>query len=144
MAVSKSWSSDTYLHRQRKYFTLAEANRTLPLVRRIVADIVSTHETATHLHAQLENRDYPQSREDLENQLEQTVDRLNDLLDELKAIGCELKDYRMGLVDFPSRHQGREIYLCWRLGEQTIGHWHELHTGFQGRQPVELLTETNP
>lgn len=144
MAVSKSWSSDTHPYQQRKYFTLAEANRTLPLVRRIVADIVSTHETATYLHAQLENRDHPQTREELEKQLERTVDRLNELSEELKAVGCELKDYRMGLVDFISRHEGREIYLCWMLGEQTIRHWHELHTGFQGRQPVELLTELDP
>lgn len=143
MAVSKSWSSGTSLHQQRKYFTLAEANRSLPLVSRIVSDIVSTHETATYLHAQLENRDSPQPREDLEKRLEQTVDRLNDLLDELKAVGCELKDYRMGLVDFISRHEGREIYLCWMLGEQTITHWHELHAGFQGRQPVELLCSSN-
>ncbi len=141
MAASKSWSSETTPSRKRRYFTLDEANRALPLVRRVVADLVNTHETATHLHSQLENRSKPQQRAEVEHQLEKTVDRLTDLVDELNAIGCELKDYRLGLIDFIAKHQGREICLCWMLGEERIDHWHELHTGFQGRQPVEMLSE---
>ncbi len=141
MAASKSWSSDVTPSRRRRHFTLEEANRSLPLVRRVVSDIVRTHEQATQLHAQLENRGKPQQRAEIEEQLEKTVDRLNDLVDELKTVGCDLKDYRIGLVDFIGKHQGREICLCWKLGEERIDHWHELHAGFQGRQPVELLRE---
>jgi hypothetical protein len=62
-------------------------------------------------------------------------------VDELTSIGVELKDYQMGLVDFIGRHQGRDVYLCWKLGESKIGFWHELHTGFTGRQPVASLRE---
>lgn len=141
MAASKSWSSDTTPSRRRRHFTLDEANRTLPLVRRIVTDVVAAHETATYLHAQLENRDKPQLRVQIEEQLERTVDRLNDLLDELKVIGCELKDYKLGLIDFTAKHEGREICLCWMLGEERVDYWHELHAGFQGRQSVELLAD---
>jgi hypothetical protein len=139
MAASKSWSSDLAVARKKKYFTLDEANRALPLVQRIARDIVQTHEQATHLHSQLEHRNRPQQRGDIETSLERAVDRLNDLIDELKEIGCELKDYRMGLIDFVANFQGREIYLCWRLGEETIGHWHELNDGVAGRKPVSLL-----
>ena len=46
-----------------------------------------------------------------------------------------LKDIEEGLVDFPSEREGRTVYLCWKLGEDVIGYWHELDTGFPGRQP---------
>jgi hypothetical protein len=138
MAVPKSWSAGITASRKRRFFTLAEANKSLPLVRRVVADIVRTHEDASQLHAQLENRTAAQ-RLEVERDLERTVDRLHTLVEELRAIGCELKDYRMGLVDFIAKHDGREISLCWKLGEESIQHWHELHDGFSGRQPVNLL-----
>ncbi len=126
---------------RRKVFTVAEANRTLPLVRRIVTDIVRTHERATELHAQLEDRACPIKRADTEVALENQVDKLTDLVDELRMVGCELKDYRQGLVDFVGKHQGREICLCWKLGEENVDWWHELHTGFAGRLPVSLISE---
>ncbi|MBC7784289.1 MAG: DUF2203 domain-containing protein [Burkholderiales bacterium] len=140
MAASKSWSTDVTLTRRRRHFTVAEANRTLPLVRRVVADIVRTHERATDLHNKLEDRACPQKRADVEESLEKQVDLLADLVEELRSIGCDLKDYRMGLVDFIGKHQGREICLCWKMGEEQVDWWHELHTGFSGRQPVSLLT----
>ena len=141
MATSKSWSSDLATVRRKKLFTLDEANRALPLVRRIALDIVRIHEEATILHSRLEHRTRSQQRSEIESSLERAVDRLNDLIEELKEIGCELKDYRMGLIDFVGKHQGREIYLCWRLGEDQIGHWHELNDGIAGRKPVSLLVE---
>ena len=57
---------------------------------------------------------------------------------ELQQLGVELKDYFTGLIDFPCWMDGREVYLCWRLGEPEVGHWHELDDGFAGRQ--KLLT----
>lgn len=141
MAASKSWSSDVPATRRRKHFTLEEAHRALPLVRQIVTDIVRTHERASNLHAQLEHRLPTTQRGEIETGLEKTVDRLNDLVDELKEIGVELKDYRLGLIDFVGKHEGREIYLCWKLGEESIQHWHEIHDGFSGRQPISLLTK---
>lgn len=139
MAVSKSWSGDIGAVRKRKYFTVAEANRTLPLVRRVVGDVVQAHEAATALHMRLEHRMPVVERDEITGQLERLVDRLGDLIEELKTIGCELKDYRIGLIDFVGQYRGREILLCWKLGESAVEHWHELHTGFQGRQPVALL-----
>lgn len=139
MAVSKSWSGGTEAASRRKYFTLAEANRALPLVQRVVADVVRTHEEASGLHNQLEHRMSVKQRDDIQGKLENAVDRLNDLVEELKTIGCELKDYRSGLIDFVGRHEGRDIYLCWKLGEPAVEHWHELHAGFAGRQPVSVL-----
>ncbi|MGN6505051.1 MAG: DUF2203 domain-containing protein [Tepidisphaeraceae bacterium] len=139
MAPSKSWSSEPLAAPRRRYFTVSEANRALPLVSRIVADIVKTHERATLLHGQLEGRMKSAERHTIEQDLERAVDRLGDLIGELKDVGCELKDYRPGLIDFVGKHQGREIYLCWKLHEPAVEHWHELNEGFAGRQPIQLL-----
>ncbi|WP_428938229.1 DUF2203 domain-containing protein [Fontivita pretiosa] len=129
--------------RPRRRFTLEQANRTLPLVSRIVADIVKAHKQATTIQIQLE-RLSPASRQrrPLEQELERAMERLNDLVSELSAVGCEVKDFQLGLVDFIGRHQGRDVYLCWKLGEPQIDHWHELDAGFAGRQPVSLLQES--
>jgi hypothetical protein len=128
--------------RPKRHFTLEQANKTLPLVSRIVADIVQAHESATALQARLETasqtaREAQLSQTDLETKL----DRLQNLVDELSEVGCELKDYQMGLVDFVGQHQGRDVYLCWKLGEGKIGYWHEVGTGFAGRQSISALQE---
>lgn len=127
--------------RRRRRFTVDEANRTLPLVRRIAADIVKTHAAAREIHTQLTRRLSRQLRQDLEADLDRIVNKLQGYVDELTDIGVELKDYQHGLVDFVARHDGRDIYLCWKLGEPDITHWHELHEGFQARQPVSALGE---
>ena len=62
--------------------------------------------------------------------------QVNSLIEELRATGCELKDIDQGLVDFRTVMDGREAYLCWKLGESGIGWWHELETGFAGRRPL--------
>lgn len=59
----------------------------------------------------------------------------------MKALGVELKGFD-GLCDFPSQRDGREVYLCWRLGEPEVHYWHELHTGFAGRQPLRAESRT--
>ena len=127
--------------RARKHFSLAQANATLPLVRRVVADVVAAHAAARELHAQLESPPAGAVRQNIEQNLERCVDRMHLLVEELTEIGCDLKDYPMGLVDFLGRHQGREICLCWKHGEGDIEFWHELHAGYGGREPISLLRE---
>jgi len=75
----------------------------------------------------------------MQAQLDACMTKLEDFVDELSEIGCELKDYQMGLIDFVGRHDGRDVYLCWKLGEEKITHWHDLETGFAGRKPVSTL-----
>jgi hypothetical protein len=52
-------------------------------------------------------------------------------------VGCVLKDWRTGLVDFPGVHHGRRVWFCWRLGEPTVAYWHDLDEGYAGRRPIE-------
>jgi hypothetical protein len=124
-------------------FTLEHANRTLPLVKRVVADALHLHTQATRLHNRLQVVSDAREQLALQSQLDATVNRLQDVMDELSDIGCELKDYKTGLIDFVGRHKGRDVYLCWKLGEEKVGYWHELHAGYAGRQPVTSLEESD-
>ena len=65
------------------------------------------------------------------------LERIHTTLREVTSLGCEVKDLESGLIDFPSTHEGRNVYLCWRLGEDRVTHWHEVDAGFAGRQPVD-------
>ena len=126
--------------RPRRRFTLEQANRSLPLVQRVVSDIVLTREEATRLQTKLEaaaGKEHKRVQEDLDV----AIDKLHVYLDELTEIGCELKDFQAGLVDFIGRHQGRDICLCWKLGEERVAHFHEVSAGFAGRLPVTMLDE---
>ena len=56
---------------------------------------------------------------------------------ELESLGAVLKDARTGLIDFYSRIDGKLVFLCWKYGEDTITHYHEIESGFTGRRPIE-------
>jgi hypothetical protein len=128
----------------RKYFTLAEANRTLPLVKRIVADLVTLHPEWRDLVAKFElvaaqaRPEWGESTEQvsLRARIDEVAGRINDYLGELERIGCVFKGFEQGLVDFYGRLDDKEIFWCWMQGEEKIEHWHELETGYAGRQPV--------
>jgi hypothetical protein len=131
---------------EKKYFTAAEANAMLPLVRAIVADIATLardlrerHERLTHIPPARRNALTDAHREELqlvEAELERGQEQMREHEKELRQLGVELKDYFTGLVDFPCLMHGREVYLCWRLGEAEVAHWHELEGGFAGRQKL--------
>ena len=130
--------------RPSRKFTLEQANRALPLVKRIVADIVRTHAQAASHREKLERMSASKDSKSTQQDLDQSIDRLQDLVDELSDVGVELKDYETGLVDFVGRHDGRDVYLCWKLGEERITHWHEISAGFAGRKSVSALREREP
>jgi hypothetical protein len=62
---------------------------------------------------------------------------LKEGVERLSAEGIILRDVEAGLVDFPSEREGRLVFLCWRLGEDDVAHWHDVDTGFPGRKPLE-------
>ena len=140
-APSSSTPKRATASRSSRRFTLLQANSSLPLVKRIVADIVKMHQQAVTCREALDSAKGQRETADAQKSLDATVDRLSALVDELSEVGAELKDYDSGLIDFVGRHDGRDVYLCWKLGEESITHWHELHTGFAGRLPVSQLDE---
>jgi hypothetical protein len=58
------------------------------------------------------------------------------IVHKIQSYGGVVKEIHNGLLDFLSLLNGREVYLCWRYGEAKITFYHELHTGFNGRQPL--------
>jgi len=130
-------------------FSITHANRALVLVRQITADIVARHRQLLELRAGARESegqphgpdgvpDLPDG-EAVQEQIDRCVAQLHRLNRELEAIGCVLKDARLGLVDFPAVHEGRRIWLCWKLGEPQVAYWHEWDAGYAGRRPIAEL-----
>lgn len=127
-----------------KYFTLAEANRTLPLVRRIVQDITALHPEWRDLVARYElvaaqaRPEWGESPEqlDLRAKIDDVARRINGFMQELEHVGCVFKGFEEGLVDFYGKLEGREIFWCWKQGEGEVRHWHDLEAGYAGRQAI--------
>ncbi len=128
----------------RKYFTLTDANRALPLVQRIVADITAHYPAWRDLVSKYElvaARAKPEWGESaaqraLRHEVDEAARGINGYMRELDQIGCVFKGFDLGLVDFYGKLDGRDIFWCWRVGEERIEHWHELEAGFAGRRPV--------
>ena len=139
----------------KKYFSVEEANHALPLVRSIVADIVSFHSDLRERHERLQSvkrrksslrgsmpAEFNEELTQMENDLHNDAGKLQGFIDELQALGVEVKDLGKGLVDFPGLIEGREVCLCWMLGESEVAFWHEVDAGFMGRQ--SLMAGTSP
>lgn len=123
-------------------YTVDRANRTLPLVRRIVEDIVREQERWQGAIARLDllmatSTDTLDLRVAALEKEVQTIARDIDAFQaELEALDIQLKDRRLGLVDFPTELDGRRVLLCWRLGEPSVQFWHDEDAGYAGRQPL--------
>jgi hypothetical protein len=134
---------------RQKVFSVEEANRALPLVRAIVTDlsrlwqdVIERRQRLAHLTAdrELESGDpYGDELADMARELAVDAGRVKEYVAELRALGVEAKGPE-GLVDFPAMLDGRPVYLCWKLGEPEVLYWHELDSGFAGRQPLTAGT----
>jgi hypothetical protein len=128
-----------------KLFTLEEAERTLPLVRRVVHDLTVEYPAWREAVARYEvltggaRAEWGETQELLESRerVSTHAEQINRYLQELEGVGCVFKGFEAGLVDFYSLREDRPIFLCWRLGEDRITHWHEVESGFAGRQPID-------
>jgi hypothetical protein len=136
--------SQTRAPRRRRIFTPQDADRMLPLVRAIVRDVVETAAEVKARARELGRRQVSaEQRERTEAELVVLQERFEQLHQELHDLGIELKDTERGLIDFPALHEGRRVLICWHLGEERIGYWHELTTGFAGRRPIALLRQSS-
>ena len=70
-------------------------------------------------------------------QREKAIQVAKDTLSEINAIGVQVKDLEIGLLDFPCRVNGEIVLLCWKMGEPTITHWHNTEEGYAGRRPID-------
>lgn len=122
----------------QRRFTPVEANRALPLVRRIAADVLARGRELRRLE-----------RDELGDEAAPRIGvlqaELGELFAELERLGCSWRDlgFERGLVDFPARIGGRDVLLCWKSDEPHVTWYHDAEAGFAGRTaiPRELLEE---
>ncbi|MFO0818841.1 MAG: DUF2203 domain-containing protein [Pirellulales bacterium] len=141
-------------YKPTRLFTVEQANAMLPLVRAITRDIVELANEVMERKQRLELlvKDRPSRTADVyrdelsltEEEIDKDVARLQGYVEELMELGVELKGPLEGLVDFPTQIDGKPALLCWKLGEPAVGFWHDLDSGFAGRQPLTDRTCCEP
>jgi hypothetical protein len=129
-------------------FTLQEAQTLLPVLQSLLRTAIAAKHDAEDIE-----RDFEQLRTRLfttggmlldikhwarrRAERDKAVQRVKDALAEIDAIGVQVKDLDIGLLDFPCVVEDRLILLCWKLGEEKIAHWHSVEEGFAGRKPID-------
>jgi hypothetical protein len=126
-----------------RLFTVDEANALLSTVAPVLAQLRGlkeqldeTREALERLSPTMKSNGHGVEALTLERRIAELVAGLAHGIEEIAALGIEIKDLDQGLIDFPSLRDGRVVYLCWRLGEDRIAFWHDLDAGFAGRQPL--------
>jgi len=132
----------------RRYFTPSEANELLAEVRPLAESLVE-HRNGMRLAAEGRARltariagnggDLdPQEPGELDEQFERESQAVARAVEGLQRLGLLVKDLDRGLVDFPALHNGREVLLCWQVGEDEVAYWHGVDEGFAGRKELPL------
>jgi hypothetical protein len=134
----------------RHHFTVGEVEELIPRLEQIFTDVLQLRAGLRAVEEKLDKAGVRMSRDDLlesdggsmEVRQAKAVFRgfyeaLSDELEQVRALGGEVKDLEIGLVDFPGRRGSEEILLCWRLGEKHIGFWHPVDSGFSSRRPID-------
>jgi hypothetical protein len=119
--------------KERILFTPESADRTLPFVRGVVADILEKGREMRALHGRLDEED-----REVVRAFRAAETQLQALFGELERIGCSYRDWSfdVGLVDFPALLDGEEVCLCWRSDEDAVRWYHTPDAGYAGRRPI--------
>jgi hypothetical protein len=127
----------------RRLFTVEEATALLPLIRPRLQDLAAkkgqldaVQREFNALRRHVPANGHGRRAQELERELRTLVDTLNGEVVAIQALGIEVKDLDIGLVDFPSEREGRVVFLCWKMDEPAIIAWHELDAGYRGRQAL--------
>jgi hypothetical protein len=128
-------------------FTLNEALDLLPILETLIRRAASSKMRASEIDAQFQQVNQrimmhggvsldilPLAR--LRAERDKLAQGITDALSEITAMGVQVKDLETGLLDFPCVVDGKVVLLCWKLGEETITHWHGVDEGFAGRKPI--------
>ena len=130
----------------QRYFTAEEANEALLEVRPLTEELVGHRRALVELQERQSavtariagngGNVEPHELEEVQEQLDEEVAGIARCVARIHEVGALVKDLDDGLVDFPATRDGRDVLLCWRLGEDEIGFWHGLDEGFSGRKPL--------
>jgi len=129
-------------------FTLAEAQTLLPVLESLLRAAISGKKVMEEVEAEMQSLNHriflnggthvdvvAVARRKAERV--KAEQRAKDALAEIDSIGVQVKDLDIGLLDFPCEVEGSVVLLCWRMGEQSITHWHSTEEGFAGRKPID-------
>ena len=131
-----------------RYFTLEQAERNLPEVERLLRDALYQKAEAQKAHDELEAQtqrirmsggvrvDHAKLL-DMRSRRDACSSALQKALEGIMELGAQVKDLDIGLIDFLTVFDGREVCLCWKLGESRIAFWHSMEDGFRGRKPID-------
>ena len=123
-----------------RYFTVEEANKALIEIKPLMRQLLETQAKAVRKSREIEHLLHDTHVDfggAVPSELTRHFALIEDLLDQIRSVGCVVKNLEAGLVDFLAKIDGRDVYLCWRFGEERISYYHELHTGFQGRKALD-------
>jgi hypothetical protein len=123
-----------------RIFTVAEATSLLPHLRTVLAEIGQEWEHMRKLNPEIQKARDSSALDGYSKfgvEYVECVSHLMSLIHQIKDLGVILKDAEKGLCDFPYIKDGRVVYLCWQLGEDSIQYWHDVETGFAGREPLD-------
>ena len=126
-----------------RLFTVDEANGLLPTLRPLVEQILENiRRLKSSSERAIRTGQLDPEAPDLMGRLRQDeeiarlVGRLKDLVDEINGHGCVCKGVEQGLIDFPCMLGSDVVFLCWQIGEPSVGHWHRIEDGFAGRKAL--------
>lgn len=127
-------------------FTPVHADRTLPLVRRIAHDLVGLQKDLRLRQAQINallgdekkatSKAHAEELTEIRSSLGEDQQRMLALQEELATMGAMIHSPSEGVIDFPAQLGSRTVRLCWRIGEEHVSHWHEVHAPLGQRRPI--------
>ena len=119
-----------------KRYTVEEANALLPYLAPTLVELRDRSEEAARIKEQMDLASASNGGSTKREKWARTLARVQELVERLEEWELTLRDLNSGLVDFPAIVDGTDAYLCWRLGEPEVAHWHSPDDGFQGRRPL--------
>lgn len=122
---------------QGRYFTFEQAGALVRMIRPLIGEILRLRQAILERQPEIwpvieKAAGNGGSRE--ASQAAREFQRLDSLVREIQATGAVIKDINAGLVDFLALREGREVYLCWKYGEEELRYWHDIDSGYAGRQ----------
>ncbi|MGH2982424.1 MAG: DUF2203 domain-containing protein [Solirubrobacterales bacterium] len=125
-------------HVHERHFTVGQANAALPSVKPLLQRLRDARDMLTdeEAHDVLSDAAPTNGGGEVGTQVGEAFLEVRRLLLAMQEAGIVVRDIDRGLIDFPAILDGREVYLCWELGEDEVGFWHDLEAGYRGREPL--------
>lgn len=122
-----------------RHFTRAEASALLPQLTTLLSRLRDARDelTDTETHEALSEAAPTNGGGEQGRRVGIAFLEVRRLIDTVEQAGIVLRDIDRGLIDFPALIDGREVYLCWELGEEEVAYWHDLEGGYGGRKPLD-------